>query len=53
MVCFYWPDENCGVSQKNIEHYKALAEGGAGLIIVEATSQDFCSGSSPRKKGWF
>lgn len=38
MVCFYWPDENCGVSQKNIEHYKALAEGGAGLIIVEATA---------------
>ena len=38
MVCFYWPDENGYVTQKNIDHYKELAEGGAGLIIVEATA---------------
>lgn len=38
MVCFYWPDENGYVTEKNIEHYRMLAEGGAGLIIVEATA---------------
>ena len=37
MVCFYW-DDNGYVTEKNIEHYKDLAEGGAGLIIVEATA---------------
>lgn len=38
MVCFYWPDEKGYVTAKNIEHYRELAEGGAGLIIVEATA---------------
>lgn len=53
MVCFCWPDENYGVSQKNIEHYKALAEGGAGLIIVEATTQDFVQAALRAKKTGF
>lgn len=38
MVCFYWSDDNGYVTEKNIEHYKDLAEGGAGLVIVEATA---------------
>jgi len=38
MVCFYWPDENCCATEKNIKHYVDLAKGGAGLIIVEATA---------------
>lgn len=38
MVCFYWTDDNGYVCDKNIEHYRALAEGGVGLIIVEATA---------------
>lgn len=38
MVCFYWPDEKGYVTKKNIEHYRDLAQGGAGLIIVEATA---------------
>lgn len=38
MVCFYWPDEHGYVTEKNIEHYRELAKGGAGLIIVEATA---------------
>lgn len=37
MVCFTFAGENGFVSDKNINHYKALAKGGAGLIIVEAT----------------
>ncbi len=37
MVCFTFAAENGFVSEKNINHYKALAKGGAGLIIVEAT----------------
>ena len=38
MVCFYWHGENWSVSEKNLTHYRELAEGGAGLIIVEATA---------------
>jgi 2,4-dienoyl-CoA reductase-like NADH-dependent reductase (Old Yellow Enzyme family) len=38
MVCFYWTDDNGYVTEKNIEHYKELAKGGFGLIIVEATA---------------
>ncbi|MCQ2506218.1 MAG: NADH:flavin oxidoreductase [Lachnospiraceae bacterium] len=38
MVCFNWTDENGYVTEKNIEHYRDLAKGGAGLVIVEATS---------------
>lgn len=38
MVCFCWSDDSGMVTAKNIEHYRALAEGGFGLIIVEATA---------------
>ena len=38
MVCFYWTDDNGYVTERNIEHYRAMAEGGAGLVIVEATA---------------
>lgn len=38
MVCFQWPTAQGYVTDKNIQHYKELAEGGAGLIIVEATA---------------
>lgn len=38
MVCFHRAGENGTVSDFNIEHYRHLAEGGAGLIIVEATA---------------
>lgn len=37
MVCFKFAGENGFVSIKNINHYRALAKGGSGLIIVEAT----------------
>lgn len=37
MVCFGWSNEKGEVSEAHIEHYEALAKGGAGLIIVEAT----------------
>lgn len=38
MVCFHWSDDSGYVTEKNIEHYRDLAAGGAGLIIVEATA---------------
>lgn len=38
MVCFGYAEENGFVSRKNIEHYERIAEGGTGLIIVEATA---------------
>lgn len=38
LVCFHWTDGNGYVTEKNIRHYTDLAEGGAGLIIVEATA---------------
>ncbi len=37
MVCFSWSDDTGRVSEKNIAHYTAIAQGGAGLIIQEAT----------------
>jgi 2,4-dienoyl-CoA reductase-like NADH-dependent reductase (Old Yellow Enzyme family) len=37
MVCFNWSDDNGYVTDKNVEHYRAIARGGAGLIIQEAT----------------
>lgn len=40
MVCFGWNGEDGMVSEKNVEHYRALAKGGAGLIIQEATCVD-------------
>ena len=38
MVCFHWAGDDGLVTEKNLDHYRALAEGGAGLIIVEATA---------------
>lgn len=38
MVCFNWTDDNGYVTEKNINHYRELAKGGAGLVIVEATA---------------
>lgn len=38
MVCFHWTDDGGYVTERNIAHYRELAEGGAGLIIVEATA---------------
>jgi len=37
MVCFNWSDDSGYVTDKNVEHYRAIARGGAGLIIQEAT----------------
>lgn len=36
MVRFGWSDEKGFVSEKHIKHYSQIAEGGAGLIIIEA-----------------
>lgn len=40
MVCYNWVQEDGYVVQKNIEHYRAIAKGGFGLIIQEATCVD-------------
>lgn len=37
MVVQTWSDDTGRVSQKHIEHYEAIAKGGAGLIIQEGT----------------
>ena len=37
MVCFGMADNDGFVTDKHVEHYKARAKGGTGLIIVEAT----------------
>ena len=37
MVCFKYSDDQGFVSEGHVAHYEALAKGGAGLIIVEAT----------------
>ncbi len=37
MVCFGWSDDRGMVTERNIGHYRAIAKGGAGLIIQEAT----------------
>ena len=37
MVCYGFSDNESYVSQRNLDHYSAIAKGGAGLIIVEAT----------------
>lgn len=37
MVCFKYSDEIGFVSEGHLAHYEALAKGGAGLIVVEAT----------------
>ena len=40
MVCFGWSDGSGKVTERNIEHYRAIAKGGAGLVIQEATCID-------------
>ena len=37
MVCFGWSDDSGMVTEKNVNHYRAIARGGAGLVIQEAT----------------
>ena len=37
MVCFGWNDDSGMVTEKSVEHYRAIAKGGAGLVIQEAT----------------
>ncbi len=37
MVCFNFSDGKGNVTDKNVEHYKSVAKGGFGLVIVEAT----------------
>ena len=37
MVCYHWTDESGMVSDRHVAHYRAMAQGGAGLIIQEAT----------------
>ncbi len=37
MVMYHWTDDSGMVSDCHVEHYRALAQGGAGLIIQEAT----------------
>lgn len=37
MVCFGWAKADGHVTERHIKHYTARAEGGAGIIIVEAT----------------
>ena len=37
MVIYHISDETGMVKPQNVEHYRALARGGAGLIIQEAT----------------
>lgn len=37
MVCFGYSNEAGLVTEENLEHYGALAQGGPGLIIIEAT----------------
>ena len=38
MVCFHWTGDDGMVTEKTLAHYEALAEGGFGLIIAEATA---------------
>lgn len=40
MVCYNWVEEDGYAVQRNIDHYRAIARGGAGLIIQEATCVD-------------
>lgn len=38
LVCFGFTNKDGFVTEKNIVHYEAMAKGGSGLIIVEATA---------------
>ena len=37
MVCFGWSGEDGMVTDRSVEHYRAIAKGGSGLVIQEAT----------------
>ena len=37
MVCYGWVGDDGLAVEKNVEHYRAAARGGTGLIIQEAT----------------
>ena len=37
MLCFNWCDGQGLICDKNVEHYRAIAAGGPGMIIQEAT----------------
>ena len=37
LVIFTWSDDSGQVTDKNVAHYRALVNGGAGLVIQEAT----------------
>lgn len=51
MVCFGWSDDSGYVTEKNVAHYRAIAEGGAGLIIQEATCVNRQGRLSPDQLG--
>ena len=36
MVCFDWTDDSGRVTDRHLAHYRALAQGGAGVIFSEA-----------------
>lgn len=38
MVCFGYTGEDGMVTRKNLDHYRERAEGGAGIIVLEATA---------------
>jgi NADPH2 dehydrogenase len=38
MVCFGFGNKNGTVTPKNLDHYRERAEGGAGIVVVEATA---------------
>lgn len=38
VVCFHYSDESGFVNDRNVEHYRQRAAGGAGIIITEATA---------------
>lgn len=37
MVCFGWNGDDGMVTEKSVNHYRAIAKGGCGLVIQEAT----------------
>lgn len=51
LVCFSFAEENGFVSEKNINHYKTIAQSGTGLIIVEATCVNKKGRLSPYQLG--
>lgn len=51
MVCHGFADPNGFVSEMNIRHYRLRAEGGAGIIIMEATGVRQDGKTSPNQLG--